>query len=199
VKDNWELSGKHGTSTLARPFVFGSHQTRLTGLAEYHEDYNLREERPLQPSERTGKLSEGLVGAGGTILAVAGPAGGVVKGLRPAPKKTVFTNTDGPVDLNRPPGKGTSGGVGGTHVTDADLSDPNVLPPFADGAIPGGIKSRVTEIEVPNSALRPDPTGGNHGTSWIPPNSPGAKIIREWDVHLNDDVFPVEFDIRPRR
>jgi hypothetical protein len=83
VKDNWELSGKHGTSTLARPFVFGSHQTGLTGLAEYHEDYNLREERPLQPSERTGKLSEGLIGAGGTILTFAGPASGVVKGLRP--------------------------------------------------------------------------------------------------------------------
>ena len=111
----------------------------------------------------------------------------------------VFNFTDEGVDLNRAAGARTSGGVGGTHTTFDNLSDPNVLPIFQDGVVPPPIRSGVvTEIEVPSSLLLPDPTTGNfgHGTQWIAPYTPGAKIVNEWDAVL-DEVNWV-FEIVPR-
>lgn len=83
------------------------------------------------------------------------------------------------------------GRAGGTHVTTKDLSDPDVLPPFASDVIPGSTPKQVTEIEVPDGAIRPDPTKGNHpDTGWIPPNTPGARSLREWEVDWGDFMSP---------
>jgi len=122
----------------------------------------------------------------------------VVGAIDDVPMKNVFTNTDVPVNLGRPPGPGTSGGFEGTHVTTENLSDPSVLPTFATNTIPGNIKPLASEIEVPGSALRPDPTMGNHGTYWIPPNTPVASVVNEWNVIINDNVMPNTIDIKPR-
>jgi hypothetical protein len=40
----------------------------------------------------------------------------------------------------------------------------------------------ITEIDVPESALLPDPGGTPGITALIPPNTDGAKITRVWSV-----------------
>ena len=110
----------------------------------------------------------------------------------------VYTDSDGPIDLNRALGPGTSGGVGGIHVTRKNLSDPNILPAFASDHIPGSTPNRVTEIEVPRGGILPDPTGDNHPeTGWIAPNTPGTSIVNVWDVDWGDFLSPPK--ITPRR
>ena len=136
----------------------------------------------------------GIFGAKGLLKAgaKASSAGGDVV--------RVFNFTDKGVDLNRAAGPRTSGGFGGTHTTFDDLSNPNVLPVFQDGVIPPPIRSGVvTEIEVPRIGLLPDPTTGNfgHGTQWIAPKTPGAKIVNEWDAMLDEENWV--FEIIPRK
>jgi hypothetical protein len=65
------------------------------------------------------------------------------------------------------------------------------LPPFASNHIPGSTPKRVTEIEVPQGAVKADPTGDTHPhTGWIPPNTPGVKIKHEWEVNWGDFMSP---------
>ena len=104
---------------------------------------------------------------------------------------SVFTATSKPVNLNRPPGPGSTRGVGGTFVTTTDLSNPKLLPPFATDNIPGSMPALVTEIKVPINSLLLDPTGDIRPTNgWIPPNTPGTSILNVWDVDWGNFLFP---------
>ncbi|QGJ68575.1 Hypothetical protein PBC10988_2360 [Planctomycetales bacterium 10988] len=108
---------------------------------------------------------------------------------------TVYNLSNNPVDLNRPRGEGTLG-LGGTYVTDLDLSDSSRVLRFYYrhcNALLSDEPDYVTEIEVPRSGLLDDPSGdirdpeelGYH-TYWIAPNTPGASINREWRVEYQE-------------
>jgi RHS repeat-associated protein len=158
---------------------------------------------------KAGKLADEAVDTGKNLFKNAdecaqGPVSQFAK-ESPAPNRRVYTGTDGPVDLNRPGtgatgpgGLPTSRGAGGTHVTTKDLTDPEVLTPFAADYIPGSRPKRVSEIEVPANGILRDPTGDvRPDTGWIAPNTPGASVVKEWDVDWGDFMSPPT--ISPRK
>jgi len=108
----------------------------------------------------------------------------------------VFTATEGMPNLNRPGtgatgpgGVPTSPGAGGTFVTPTAPTNPLALESHMANSLPGGTRpTYVAEIEVPTTGLRADPTGDvrpYHG--WVAPNTPGARIVRLWEVRWVDD------------
>ena len=119
----------------------------------------------------------------------------------------VFTATDAPVNLNRPPGPSSSGGQGGTFATTNDITTPTALarhtqanvPPSPSATRPAGVPAHVAEIEIPRSSLRPDTTDPRPGNVWIPPGAPGARVTRRWRVTSPDDVVPVVTPQGPRQ
>ena len=112
-------------------------------------------------------------------------------------RRTVYTATDFPVDLNRPPDlsavRGTARAMGGTFVTEVDITSPTEygrhcrrrVPPSANRP-PGAWPKFITEIVVPDQGLQPDPHG-RLPANWIPPATPGAAISRVWVVTENPD------------
>lgn len=112
--------------------------------------------------------------------------------------KKVYTATDGPVDLNRSPSPESSGGVGGTFVTEKDITNPNTLgehmnivppSPFRKDVYP----NTISEIEIPSSGLKPDPTDTRVGKEigWIAPNTKGAKVTKTFNVSTDDKMRPI--------
>ncbi|WP_263053640.1 HINT domain-containing protein [Oscillatoria nigro-viridis] len=92
----------------------------------------------------------------------------------------VYTTTNSRVDLNRPEG---------TYVTRQNITEPATLYQHISRNVPPSSKRRgqgfldfVTEIDVPEEGLRVDPCGRPGVTAWIPPNTDGARITREWSV-----------------
>lgn len=92
----------------------------------------------------------------------------------------VYTTTNSRVDLNRPEG---------TYVTRQNITEPVTLYQHISRNVPPSSKRRgqgfldfVTEIDVPEEGLRIDPGGRPGVTAWIPPNTDGARITREWSV-----------------
>ena len=86
----------------------------------------------------------------------------------------VYTATNSRVDLNR---------AEGTYVTRQNLLDPATLYQHISRNVPPTSKRRgqgfldfVTEIDVPEEALRVDPGGRPGVTAWIPPNRPIRKM-----------------------
>jgi len=140
------------------------------------------------------KLGEGL----GALFGV-GKKGDIQK---------VYTTTDGPVDLNRQPSgvEGSSESFGGTYVTKSDITNPdnlvdhmNVVPPKIGRE--SSYPNRVTEIEVPSTSLKPDPSVSNPtpGTSWLPPKTPGAKVTREFSVTEDPTTLkPIITPLKPQ-
>jgi hypothetical protein len=53
-----------------------------------------------------------------------------------------------------------------------------------------GFLDFVTEIDVPEEALLLDPHRLVGPTRFIPPNTPGARITREWSI-VEQDYSPV--------
>lgn len=125
--------------------------------------------------------------------AVVGTGGGT---------RTVYTATDAPVDLARPAGPGTSGGIGGTFVTDLDITDPVAAVRHARGNIPagaasrpGGVPKHISRISVPEGALRPDPHGVSPPNWWLPPGAEG-QVTGTWVV-VGEDAATAMPVIRP--
>ena len=142
----------------------------------------------LDKGDYLGAATDGAIdAAGGKVL---GMLGGVIKKAGGTKMVTVFTATDGPVDLNRAASESSSGGVGGTFVTEIDITDPLNLARHTRQNIPfsfsrdGQIPSTISTIEVPVSALKVDPSVPNptSGTFWIPPNSNGARVVNQHKV-----------------
>jgi RHS repeat-associated protein len=127
----------------------------------------------------------GTAGATGAInLALAAAEGG---GLG-TNGRVVYTATDVPVDLNRSVGTG-SAGMGGTFVTETNITDPAAATNHAARNIPsqmtsrpGGIPQHISAIEVPEGALHPDPHAPSPPNFWLPPGTPGARVIGVWQV-----------------
>lgn len=105
---------------------------------------------------------------------------------------TVYTATDGPVDLNRHPSgpSGSSESHGGTYVTETDITDPRSFLRHNSENIPFNLTrdtdypTHISKIRTPRSSLRPDPSdrlapAGNH---WLPPNPKGANVIERYMI-----------------
>nr|WP_322721612.1 polymorphic toxin-type HINT domain-containing protein [Nostoc sp. ChiQUE02]MDZ8234714.1 polymorphic toxin-type HINT domain-containing protein [Nostoc sp. ChiQUE02] len=92
----------------------------------------------------------------------------------------VYTTTNSRVDLNRPEG---------TFVTFEDLTNFRTLYNHISNNVPPTSRRAkqyfldfVTEIDVPEEALLLDPHRLIGPTRFIPPNTNGARITREWSV-----------------
>ncbi len=76
-------------------------------------------------------------------------------------------------------------------MTDVDITNPTALQQHIDNNIPklGPAPKYVTEIEVPAPGLKVDPTelAPRPTNGWIPPNTPGAKIGRVWEIRWVPD------------
>jgi hypothetical protein len=113
--------------------------------------------------------------------------------------KTVYTATDGPVDLSRQPDPqakpGTSRAMGGTFVTETDITTPKEFQRHHDANVPkhnrpaGEYPKVVTAITVPESSIRPDPHG-RPPSGWLPPGAPGAQVVRTYDVAQDAQGLP---------
>ncbi len=120
--------------------------------------------------------------------------------------RRVFTTTSGPVDLGRagtgatgPGGRPTSPGAGGTFVTDVDITNPTALQHHIDNNIPklGPTPKYVTEIEVPAPGVKVDPTEAvpRPTNGWIAPSTPGARVVRVWEIRWVPDPQGRGFDV----
>jgi RHS repeat-associated protein len=118
----------------------------------------------------------------------------------------VFTTTSGAVDLGRAgtgatnaqTGTLTAPGAGGTFVTRNNITNPTALERHIQQNVPPGSTPRyVTEIEVPNSGLRVDPTELNPPAQngWIAPNTTGARVVRTWEIRWVPDPQGRGFDV----
>src|SRR5687768_5584767 len=103
-------------------------------------------------------------------------------------RRTVYTATDFPVDLDRPPDPsavpGSALAFGGTFVTAIDISRPQAFAQHCQQNVPpspnrplGTWPRFITAVEVPDQGLRPDPHGPPP-TYWVPPGTPGTVITR---------------------
>lgn len=135
----------------------------------------------------------------------------------------VFTVTSDPVGLGRPgtglrttEGRLTATGAGGTFVVEQDITVGATkglegLPPTRG---PGGTRggsvlehhieefptkgsewNYVTEIELPTTSLKLDPTAPNPqatASRWVPPGAEGAKVVRYWKIRWVEDANRVE-------
>jgi hypothetical protein len=114
-----------------------------------------------------------------------------------SPTVTVYTATDGPVDLNRQPDPtampGTSRAMGGVFVTEDDITTPlgfaihcRMNVPASGSRPPGAWPRFITEIEADRQTLQPDPHG-RPPCGWIPPGIGTSRIVRRWEVIESPD------------
>jgi hypothetical protein len=129
-------------------------------------------------SERLPSSDEVWLRRAAECFVAPGGSGGAL--TRP---QRVFTTTDAPVNLSRPKG---------TFVTEIDISAPESLVPHVQRNVPpsaarpgGSLPRYVTEIEVPQGSVLPDPTvpyRPNTGTGWVPSGTQGARVRTTWEV-----------------
>jgi len=151
----------HGRSWARRADDIGPAATEMASF------YAKRADAPLTDAEALRSLMEAPNRTGGQLS---------------VPQK-VFTSTDVPADVARPRG---------TFVTEIDITQPQNLVPHVQNNVPwnparppGSLPRYVTEIDVPQGSVLPDPTvpfKPNDPTGWLPPRPPGARVNQVYAV-----------------